>query len=232
MTHLRKSRRESVPANHLQGARDDFAPVTVDSIRSEALFFQLALTDEQCAKILVYLKLLKKWNRKVNLTGIRSDKDALRLHFMESLYAARHLPAGKLRVVDLGSGAGFPGLAMKITRPDLRMVLLDSRKKKTLFQREVIQQLALSHVVAYPLRLQEGPSFLQQADVVCWRGLKLEGKDFDFLWSNTPAHCLYLCFQGAGESTEKRLLGCAVDKIPIPQSESRTLLLARKKPSL
>ncbi|MBI2820624.1 MAG: 16S rRNA (guanine(527)-N(7))-methyltransferase RsmG [Acidobacteria bacterium] len=198
-------------------------------IQGQGRFFRLALSDEQCGQILSYLELLKKWNRKINLTGIRSDSEAIRLHFLESLFAAEQLPAGNLRIVDVGSGAGFPGLAMKIARPGLRMVLLDSRKKKVLFQREVIRHLRMQHVAVYPLRLKEAAFFLQQADVVCWRGLKLEGKDFDFLQVNTSNQCLYLCFQGSGDRTERSLHGCEIEKIPIPLSEHRTLLLAHKK---
>lgn len=203
--------------------------VTAEWIKAEARLFRLSLSDDHCGQILTYLGLLKKWNRKVNLTGIHSDQEAVRLHFLESLFTAEQLPGGHLRVVDIGSGAGFPGLAMKIVRPDLRVVLLDSRKKKVLFQKEVIHRLNIQHVAAYPLRLREAAFFLQQADVVCWRGLRLEDNDFDFLKSNTSRQCLYLCFQGAGERSERRLVECQVEKASIPQSESRTLLLARKK---
>ena len=117
---------------------------------------------------------------------------------------------------------------MKIVRPDLRVVLLDSRKKKVLFQREVIFQLKLQHVTAFPLRLQEGGSFLEQADTVCWRALKIEGRDLEFLLNQTPVSCVFICFQGEGERAERALAGCDLTRIPIPGSKARTLLLARK----
>ncbi|HEY2931971.1 MAG TPA: 16S rRNA (guanine(527)-N(7))-methyltransferase RsmG [Acidobacteriota bacterium] len=202
--------------------------VTTDWIETEASFFRLALSPEHLAKVQIYLDLLTKWNRKVNLTSIHNEEDAIRLHFLESFFAAEQLPSGNVRVVDVGSGAGFPGLAMKIVRPAFRLVSIDSRKKKILFQREVARRLDLLHVGIYPLRLVESAPFLQQADVVCWRGLKLEPKDFNFLKANTSPACLYLCFQGAGERTEKTLEGCDIQRIPIPRSENRTLLLARK----
>ncbi|MBI4457281.1 MAG: 16S rRNA (guanine(527)-N(7))-methyltransferase RsmG [Acidobacteria bacterium] len=205
------------------------SPVTTpDWLETEARFFGLSLKKHEIEQTLIYLKLLKKWNRKVNLTGIRSDEEAFRVHFLESFFAAEQLPAGNLRLVDVGSGAGFPGLAMKIVRPGLRIVLLDSRKKKVAFQKEVIRCLKMQHIAAYPLRLRDAAFFLQQADVVCWRGLKIEGKDFEFLRSNTTQKCLYLCFQGAEERTERSLVDCAIEKIPIPKSESRTLLIVHK----
>ncbi len=206
--------------------------ITADWIESEARLFRLALAKQEIDSTLAYLELLQKWNKKVNLTGIRSEEDAVRLHFLESFFAAEQLPSGNVRVVDVGSGAGFPGLAMKIVRPEIRLVLLDSRKKKVLFQKEVARRLGMRHVACYPLRLRESAPFLQQADVVCWRGLKLEGKDFEFLKSNTPQSCLYLCFQGAAERSERTLEGCQASKVPIPRSEHRALLLARKITSL
>lgn len=202
--------------------------LSAERIETEARLFRLSLTEEVIDQVLIYLELLRKWNKKVNLTGIRSDEDALRLHFLESFFAAGQLPQGNLRVVDVGSGAGFPGLAMKIVRPELRMVLLDSRRKKVLFQEEVARRLGMRHVACYALHLREGLPFLEQADAVCWRGLKLEGKDFDFLKENTSWHCLYLCFQGAEERAERALQGCEIRKVSIPGSEHRTALLARK----
>lgn len=202
--------------------------VTAEWIQTEARFFGLTLSNGEIDQTLAYLELLSKWNRKVNLTGVRSDEEAIRLHFLESFFAAAQLPTGNLRVVDVGSGAGFPGLGMKIVRPGLRLVLLDSRKKKVLFQKEVIRSLKMHHVAAYPLRLREGDTFLQQADVVCWRGLRVEGSDFDFLKSNTSSHCLYLCFQGIGERTERALEDCEVRKVAIPRTTNRVVLLAHK----
>ncbi|HEV8130729.1 MAG TPA: 16S rRNA (guanine(527)-N(7))-methyltransferase RsmG [Acidobacteriota bacterium] len=212
----------------IRNPKSAFEMVTADWIETEARFFHLTLTKDEIEQVLAYLEVLKKWNKKVNLTGIRSDEEAVRLHFLESFFAAEHLPGAKIRVVDVGSGAGFPGLAMKIVRPEMRMVLLDSRKKKVLFQKEVARHLEMRHVVSYALRLQEAAPFLQQADVVCWRALKIEGRDFQFLKDNTLRNCRYLCFQGAGERTERSLEGCEIEKIPIPQSENRTLLVARK----
>lgn len=219
----------ALPTESIKTESIDAETNKVEAVKNEALFFGLSLNDFQCRQIVSYLSLLRKWDRKVNLTGIRSDAEAIRVHFLESIFAAEQLAPRQLRLVDVGAGAGFPGLAMKIVRPEFRTVLLDSRKKKVLFQREVIRRLDLKHVVAYPLRLQEGAVFLRQADVVCWRGLRLEGKDFEFLKSNTSAQCLYLCFQGEGQATERRLEGCVIEKVPIPRSKGRTLLLARKK---
>ena len=205
-----------------------YVPVTAEWISLEARLWHLPLSEEQAAESLEYLNVLEKWNRKVNLTAVRTPQEAVRLHFLESFFAARHLPAGYTRVVDVGSGAGFPGLAMKIVRPELRLVLLDSRRKKVLFQKEVIRRLRLSHVTALPLRLQEGAFFLEQADAVCWRALRIEGEDLKFLFSHTPASCLYLCFQGEAERVERALEGCELTRIPIPGSRARTLLLARR----
>ena len=73
--------------------------------------FQLNLTSEQVRDLLTYLELLLSWNRRINLTGVRSAEECITRHFGESLYLARSVPL-EGRLLDIGSGAGFPGLAL------------------------------------------------------------------------------------------------------------------------
>lgn len=96
----------------------------------------------------IYLDLLIKWNRKVNLTAVLDPKEMITRHFGESLFAARHLlPTEKaeLGAADLGSGAGFPGLPLKLWAPELRLTLVESNQRKATFLREVIRALGLTH---------------------------------------------------------------------------------------
>ena len=88
----------------------------------------------------IYLDLLVKWNARTNLTAIRDPAEIVRRHFGESLFAAQHLPeTGTL--LDLGSGAGFPGLPMQLFRPTLEVTLAESQNKKASFLREVVRVL-------------------------------------------------------------------------------------------
>lgn len=100
-------------------------------------------------KLSLYLELLLRWNRKVNLTGLKDPRTIARRLFAESLYAANLIEL-KGWLVDVGSGAGFPGLALKLAAPDLRVTLIEARQKKCAFLKEVARQCAFSevHVVA------------------------------------------------------------------------------------
>ena len=89
-----------------------------------------------------YLDLLVKWNARTNLTAIRQPEEIVRRHFGESLFAARHLPAAGT-LLDLGSGAGFPGLPMQLAIPEMAVTLAESQNKKASFLREVIRTLGL-----------------------------------------------------------------------------------------
>ena len=101
----------------------------------------VSVPNDLFAQLQVYLELLTLWNGRTNLTAIRSEEDVVRRHFGEGLYAIRAVSAGVRSVLDLGSGAGFPGLPMKLMRPDLSVTLAESQGKKVNFLREVVREL-------------------------------------------------------------------------------------------
>lgn len=104
-----------------------------------------------------YLDLLLKWNARTNLTAIREPEEIVRRHFGESLFAARHLDAETPTLLDLGSGAGFPGLPIALLRPDIRVTLAESQHKKASFLREAVRTLGLS-VEVWADRAESMPS--------------------------------------------------------------------------
>ena len=111
-----------------------------------------SLSDSQLAQLASYLDLLLRWNARINLTAVRDPEQIVTRHFGESLFAARHLypscslATGDWRLLDIGSGAGFPGLAIKIWAPVLRTTLLESNQRKATFLREVVRALQLTGV--------------------------------------------------------------------------------------
>ena len=105
--------------------------------------FGLQLTEDQRQKVLVYLKLLKKWSERINLTSLVMVEDQLRFHFFESFWAAHYFLEDVTKVADLGSGAGFPGLAMKLYRPSLAITLIEKNHRKVVFLKEVSRLLSL-----------------------------------------------------------------------------------------
>jgi 16S rRNA (guanine527-N7)-methyltransferase len=91
---------------------------------------------------------LLRWNARLNLTRIRDLQESVRLHYCESLYLARFLPPGSHSIVDVGSGAGFPGLPVAVFRPECQVVLVESHQRKAVFLREASRGLANVCVLA------------------------------------------------------------------------------------
>lgn len=107
----------------------------------------LQLTDVHISQISTYLDLLLKWNQKMNLTAVREPEQIVQRHFGESLFAASLVAAacpGARTLADIGSGAGFPGIPIKIAVSHLQVTLIESQQKKATFLREVIRTLSLS----------------------------------------------------------------------------------------
>ena len=124
------------------GSRVDSAEAMLDRGLAE---LGLELRPELPQKLLALARLVCDWAPRVNLTGYRSLEDVLRWLVLDALALAPHLPAGDL-LLDLGSGAGFPGLPLAILEPHRQIVLVDSRRRRHHFQRAAIRQLGLSNV--------------------------------------------------------------------------------------
>ncbi len=118
--------------------------MTVSSFRFRELLSPYApdLPESLLPTLSRYLDLLLRWNARMNLTAIRDPEEMVRRHFGESLFVARHLPPCET-LLDLGSGAGFPGVPVQLLLPDLAVTLAESQSKKASFLREVVRTLAL-----------------------------------------------------------------------------------------
>jgi 16S rRNA (guanine527-N7)-methyltransferase len=116
--------------------------------------FGLDLSSAQDGQILAYLQLLLRWNQKINLTAIRDPEECVTRHFGESLFLARHVQLhGEL--LDVGSGAGFPGLALKIVFPWISLTLLDPVAKKRAFLKEAARVCGFHQVAVRGERLED-----------------------------------------------------------------------------
>ncbi len=114
-----------------------------------------------------YLDLLLKWNGRTNLTAIRAPEEMVRRHFGESLFLARYVPEEAKTLLDLGSGAGFPGIPVALARRDVRVTLAESQNKKAAFLREAVRTLGLQTEV-WAGRAEDLPGFY---DVVALRAV-------------------------------------------------------------
>jgi 16S rRNA (guanine(527)-N(7))-methyltransferase RsmG len=106
------------------------------------------LSAAQVAALAEHYELLVRWNQKLNLTTITSLEQAVERHYCESLFLGSHLPPGNVRIVDVGSGAGFPGFPVAILRPDCSVALVESHQRKAVFLREASRKVANIRVVA------------------------------------------------------------------------------------
>lgn len=114
-------------------------------IKSTLLNYNSSLSDEVLNNFIKYAELLVEWNQKFNLTAITTPKEIAIKHFIDSLtiFSALKIP-NNATILDVGTGAGFPGIPLKIVRPDINLTLLDSLNKRLLFLREVCSALNIS----------------------------------------------------------------------------------------
>ncbi|MDP3840574.1 MAG: 16S rRNA (guanine(527)-N(7))-methyltransferase RsmG [Methylococcales bacterium] len=113
----------------------------------------LPYTPEQTEQLLAFIKLIAKWNKAYNLTAVRNNEDMARLHILDSLAILPHIE-GK-RVIDIGTGAGLPGIPLAIFMPEVEFILLDSNAKKTRFVQQVILELKLKNVSVLHSRVED-----------------------------------------------------------------------------
>ena len=125
-------------------------------LRKGAARYGITLTEKQEEQFIRYYELLIEWNKVMNLTGITEFEQVLLKHFTDSLSLAGSLDLTGIRTcVDVGTGAGFPGIPLKIIYPEISVVLLDSLNKRVKFLNEVIDELGLSRVEAVHGRAED-----------------------------------------------------------------------------
>lgn len=127
----------------------------VEELRQAAAQFGISLTAQQGEQFETYLALLQTWNERINLTAIREREEIIIRHFLDSLTCT--LAMGDLNgrsLIDVGSGAGFPGLPLKILYPDLRLTLVESVQKKAGFLEAIVEALQLTQTTILPQRAE------------------------------------------------------------------------------
>ena len=191
------------------------------------------LTDLQLQQITAYIDLFVRWNARMNLSAVRDADGIVTRHFGESLFAARHLFSNsdrpsQSRLIDVGSGAGFPGLPIKIWSKDVQLTLIESNQKKAIFLREVIRRLGLKDATVFSGRAE---SFPGQAEVVTLRAVeRFEAALGMATRLVLPAGRIALLI-GAGQVERTRELARDVEwqpATPIPQSFGRVLMIGQK----
>ncbi|MDD3340685.1 MAG: 16S rRNA (guanine(527)-N(7))-methyltransferase RsmG [Bacilli bacterium] len=134
---------------------------------------RINITEEQLQQLDSYYHLLITWNEKMNLTGITEKKDVYLKHFYDSATLNKSIDLTSIKsLCDIGTGAGFPGLVLKILYPNLSVTLVDSLQKRTIFLKTVIEELKLTNCIVLHERAEEyGKKVREQFDVVTSRAV-------------------------------------------------------------
>lgn len=203
------------------------------------------LSTHQAGLIYRHVVLMLEWNRTVNLTRITDIEDILTRHILDSLLPVRWLPR-KGRGLDVGTGAGFPGMMIKVLSPDLHMTLLESHRKKVSFLRVLQSRMGLQNLAVLPERWEEVAAAHDRApadrwDLITMRAVRLEAEHLTHLAGRLLAPGGFFSFwagvrgpeaaehlESVAQSAGLTLEGCLSYRIPSLE-HSRYLLLWKRE---
>jgi 16S rRNA (guanine527-N7)-methyltransferase len=229
----RKARGKAAPRALL--AKSEYRKISNEQIEIALRPFGIAASPALARSIAAYITLLLRWNEKVNLTAITEPQQILERHFGESLFARSLFAEENGLLVDVGSGAGFPGLALKLVLPDWQVQLLEPNVKKATFLAEVVRTLGLAGVSILSERMGKSAVVtgrsVSSVDVITARALG----DYDQLldWAMgllLPEGRVILWVGGAEASRLQRNPDWVwQDCISVPGSKDRFLLVGSPK---
>ena len=182
----------------------------------------LKIEKEEVKKFYEYMKMLIEWNKKINLTAINDEKEIIIKHFIDSLTISKYIENAE-SMVDVGTGAGFPGIPIKIINKDLEVVLVDSLNKRINFLNEVIEKLGLKNIKAIHARAEDlgkDKKYREKFDVVTSRAVANMTVLVEYLLPLTKKEGKCICMKGSEIEDELenakyaiKLLGGKVDKV-------------------
>ncbi len=176
------------------------------------------LSPAQMAALETHYTLLLRWNRVLNLTSVRSEEEIVVRHYCESVFLAVRLPAGRTSVLDIGSGAGFPGVPVAIVRPEAAVMLIESHQRKAVFLREATRTLPNVRVLA--ARVEE---VREEGGWVVSRAVRFTDVAIDA--ARLAGHAALL----TGDVTASELPGFDWDEpVRLPWGEHRYLWIGRR----
>jgi len=190
----------------------------------------IELDETRLRAISTYIDLLLKWNARINLTAIREPGEIVQRHFGESLFAAKHLLEQKLpqTAIDLGSGAGFPGVPFALLAPEVQVTLIESQQKKATFLKELVHALGLKNAKVFSDRAENYP---RTADLVMLRAVEKFEQALQMAVRLTSADRRVAVMIGSGQvELAKRLAAEIVwdEPVEVPCSLSREMLVGIK----
>jgi 16S rRNA (guanine527-N7)-methyltransferase len=199
------------------------------------------ISEEKSKKLFDYMNLLLEWNEKINLTAITQPDDIIIKHFIDSMTIEKHID-NKLSVVDVGTGAGFPGIPLSIVRDDLKIVLMDSLNKRIKFLDDVIDKCSIKNVDTIHSRAEElsrNKDYREKFDIATSRAVASLNVLLEYMIPFVKVGGYCICMKGSNIEEEVKgcknalqQLNCSIEKIEefnLPNSEyGRNIVIVKK----
>ena len=192
-------------------------------------------SDDLVTSLTEYYELLARWNRKINLTALSDPDEAIDRLLLEPLAAARHLPAGTQRIMDIGSGGGSPAIPLKLAAPAVSLTMVEVKVRKSAFLREAIRHLSLADTHVENGRYEEllaRPELHERYDVLTIRAVRVQPKTLTSLQAFVRPLGTLMLFRGAdGDRETESLIPTLSYERTLPLLEatnSRLTILAKR----
>ena len=210
-------------------------------IENDLKYINLEITDESKENLYKYMNNLIEWNQKINLTAIKNEEEIILKHFVDSIYIKNMV---KGRVLDIGSGAGFPGIPLKLVNSNINLVSIDSVNKKINFQKDTVEKLLLNNIEIIHTRaedLAQNKDYREQFDFVVSRAVANLSTLSEYMLPFTKIGGECICMKGPNciEEIDNaknaiKLLGGRIEKIEeykIADGIDRVLVVISKEKS-
>ena len=203
--------------------------------------FGIEITEQQKERLNLYANLLIEWNEKINLTAITEPDEVVIKHFYDCIlfFKAIDVPTGA-KIIDVGTGAGFPGMVLKIMRPDIELTLLDGLNKRLIFLNEVLSALGLEANTVH-MRAEDGgksAEHREQYDIACARAVARLNVLSEYCLPYVKKGGFFVAMKGPTASDEMTdakkaisILGGDISKIiceTLPENEQRSFIITKK----
>ena len=207
-------------------------------LKNKSEQININLENEQIKKFYEYMNLLIEWNEKFNLTAIVEPKEIILKHFIDSLTIEKYINEGD-KVIDVGTGAGFPGIPLTIYKPQINITLLDSLNKRIIFLQEVIEKLEMKNIEAVHGRAEEfAKNRREMFDIATSRAVAPLNILLEYLLPFVKIGGTCLCMKGSNidevddAKNALEVLGGKIEKIEtikLPESDIvRNIIIVRK----